>query len=835
MDTTSEGDMPGSDLQGDGISESIGGGTSPIEEGVTGADTSSRNPGDTLDDENAPVVAEPASGETGSPSAESLSQIDLSLRLAQGTRVRLTVEALPASGEGTEPTAVRTIYMGDGKGDQAEPISVSLSLLPADEGLVLTPVSRGIVRPRWPGFSLSQALSRLRDLVKSWPYTLEATLFGLSLLIYLTVRLVGLTSYPIYFFSDEAVQTLLAADFIRDNFKNSDGEFLPTYFYNVDKYSLGTTVYIQVLPYLLFGKSAFATRATSVLITLLAAVCVGLILRDILKLPYWWAGTLLLSIMPAWFLHSRTAFETVVMVSFYAGGLYFYLLYRYRSPRYLFVALALFALSFYSYNPGQVIVTLTGVLLLVSDARYHWRNRKVALLGLGLLVLLALPYLRFRYNHSTALQDHLVTLGSYWIHPMPVGEKVARFAEEYLYGLSPGYWFVPNNRDLERHLMKGYGHLHRASLPFAVLGMAVALKNFRSSAYRAVLIVWLAAPAGAALVHIAVTRNLVMVVPATLLISIGVITVFTWLESKRLSRTLLSLSAFAILAGLNFILLWNALQYGPTWFKDYSLSGMQFGAAQVFEAVEDHLEGNPADQLIVSPSWANSADILARFFLSDPLPIRLGSIEDYLVQHLSLEEGQVFVMTPREFERASTSGKFTDVQVHRTVPYPDNRPGFYFVELRYVDDIETILSVEREARRQLQEAEVILDGQQVKVRHSLLDMGQIQDLWDDFAPSVARTFEANPFIVEMDFPVPRSLSGLSMIVGDTKVKVVAQLYASAESEPVEYVAEMGGSVQNPEVAFGFGETISTKVLHLEIYDLKQSEPGHVHVWEIELH
>jgi len=327
---------------------------------------------------------------------------------------------------------------------------------------------------------------------------------------------------------------------------------------------------------------------------MIAAVCMGLILRDAFRLPYWWAGTLLLSIAPAWFLHSRTAFETVTFVSFYTGGLYLYLLYRYRSPRFLYFALILFALAFYTYNPGQLVVVVTGLLLLISDGRYHWQNRAVALRGVGLLFLLALPFLRFRLNHPDAMQDQLYKLGSYWIQPITTQEKFRRFGQEYLYGLSPGYWFVPNSRDLVRHLMRGYGHLIQATLPLAVVGLAVCLKNFRNSAHRVVLIVFLAAPTGAALALVGVTRALVMVIPATLLIALGLIALISWLEKKWISRRLLSFGLFGVLALLNFFMLGQVLVKGPTWYNEYGLGGLQYGARQVFSEVKDYLKENPS-------------------------------------------------------------------------------------------------------------------------------------------------------------------------------------------------------------------------------------------------
>ena len=668
-----------------------------------------------------------------------------------------------------------------------------------------------------------------------WPFSLEASLFGAALLVYLGVRLVGLTHYPIYFFSDEAIQPVLAADLLRDNFKSAGGEFLPTYFYNVDKFSLGATVYLHMLPYLLFGKSVLVTRLTAMLLTILAAGSVALILRDGFKLPYWWSAALLLSATPAWFLHSRTAFETTAMASFYAAGLYAYLLYRLKDPRYLFAALSLFALAFYSYNPGQVVVVLTGAMLLLSDLRYHWRQRRIALGGLGLLALLALPYLRFRLAHPAALEEHLYTLGSYWIQPLPLLEKLLIFSREYLYGLSPGYWFAPNGRDLARHLMKDYGHLQRASLPVFFIGLVATLRSFRSPASRAVISALLAAPAGAALVGIAITRALVFVIPATILSAIGLVTLLVWLEKLHLPRLALSLSIFTLLLAANLWITFDALANGPTWYTDYGLSGQQFGARQVFGAVEQFLRQHPGEEVVLTTAWLNGADVVTRFFLGDPLPVRLGSIDGYLYHQAPLDPSRTFVMTPEEYQRATSSGKFTGQQVLQTLPYPDGRPGFYFVRLRYVDNIAEIMLREQELRRQLQEGQALWAGRTLVANHSLLDMGIIQDVFDGNPRTVTRTFEANPYLLEIRFPQALRMQGIELVVGDTAVHVQAQLYLEGGGDPVQIEAELRGTVQEPKVSLDFGEARAVQALMLSVTDLSQGEPGHVHIWEIIFH
>src|SRR3972149_6718864 len=198
-------------------------------------------------------------------------------------------------------------------------------------------------------------------------YDLGMWLFILAVTIYLVTRLIGLTQFPMYFFTDEAIQSQSMIDLIKNGYRDSTGRWLPTYFRNGDYYNLSLSVYLQWLPFILFGKSAVAARAVSVFVTLIAAISVGIILRDVFKLKYWWTGTLFLSITPAWFLHSRTAFETAEFVAFYAGGLCAYLFYRYKSPRYLYLAIFLGALSFYTYSPAQLIVPLTAFGLLVSD------------------------------------------------------------------------------------------------------------------------------------------------------------------------------------------------------------------------------------------------------------------------------------------------------------------------------------------------------------------------------------------------------------------------------------------------------------------------------------
>lgn len=807
-----------------------------------------------------------------------------------------------------------TVEMGKNLVDGKVPLTVQVEQVPG-QGIQPTetsqpgsPVSRP---PRFLRDRLTMATVALKSRLRA--FDLATWLFISALAVYLLTRLVGLTQFPIYFFTDEAIQSQSMIDLIDNHYRDSSGALFPTYFRNGEYYNLSASVYLQWLPSVLFGKSAVATRATSVIITLLAAVAVGVILRDIFELKYWWTGTLFLSITPAWFLHSRTAFETAEFVAFYAGTLWAYLFYRYKSPRYAYPAVFLGALSFYSYSPAQVIVPLTAACLLLSDWRYHWENRRTILVGLALGIFLALPYVRSSIANPNAPFAHLHTLSSYWFQNIPLPEKIGRYLSEFGIGLSPWYWYVPNNRDLSRHLMKDYGNIIGITLPFSLLGLAHALRWIRLSRYRAVIIAMLVSPAAAALVQVSITRVLVFVIPAAILAAIGFEQVLEWMMDPkkrlsdlgngpgpttkrifaallvlttglilaflagqtinrlaiaaltillslqisgyparfgqsyafankpppwRLSSSFLASASFLVLSGLNVFMLNDSIRNGPLWFTDYGLGGMQYGAFQIFDLLEEYLDEHPGTNIIFSPDWANGADVVARYFLRDPGSIQMGSIRGHITQKLPLDNNTLFVMTPEEYDMVLESDRFMNIQTDRIIPYPDGNPGFYFIRLQYVDKIDEMFAAEEAVRRALQESAIRLDGQEVKLRFSYLD-GEYQAesialVFDNDPYTVAKTFASNPFVLEMAFPEPRTINGFSIIIGSINVQITVRCFPEPGAQPVEYIFEGRGTRNHPELSFDLPVPTRTRGLQLEVLDPHSVEDVKIHIWELKL-
>lgn len=690
------------------------------------------------------------------------------------------------------------------------------------------------------------------DNQKEW---LPKALFVLGLLVYLATRLIRLPDFPIYFFTDEAIQTQHAADLIANVFRAPDGTLLPTYFENGGQYNLSLSVYIQVLPTLLFGKSVWVTRGVSAIVSLLVPIFAGFILKDIFKIKSWWLAPLLAAIIPAWFLHSRSAFETVLMTSFYAGFLYFYLHYRQDHPNSLYPALICGALAFYAYSPGQVIIVLTGVLLLIADARYHWEHRRTALIGLGILFLSALPYIRFFLARDGATLQHLALLNTYWVKPFPLHEKLWMYVTRYLQGLNPCYWFWPNpsfleqvwpditlpswlfsnQRDLTRHIMKGYGHFLPVAFPLWAIGIVMSIRKFKKPSHRALLLALLAVPSGAALVDWGITRGMAFIVPSTLLTALGLAALLDWLRRKtpKWQPWALPVAVCILATAFSFWMLNDSLLRGPTWYRDYGLSGMQYGGRQVFTRAAEIAQAEPQTTVLVSSTWANGTDVLMRYFADDLPNLKMGNINAFAAQYQPLDRSYLFVMTGEDLQFIGDSGKFTQVTIEETLPYPDGSDGFYFVRLAYIEDIQAILAAEREARQAMQTAWLSINGKTAKIQFPTLDMNEIDQIFDGDPTTLVRTLEANPLRLILDFSEPIDLRSVTLILGGTPTEIT--LTAQKDNEQIETLemAVPSASVKR-EVTLEFEQAQQIDQLLIEVFNPHDGEIAHVHLWEVTL-
>jgi hypothetical protein len=667
----------------------------------------------------------------------------------------------------------------------------------------------------------------------NWKSALPILLFTCCLAIYISTRLVGLRQYPIYFFTDEAVQTINAEDLVNKHFVGNDDVFLPTLFYNGYQYNLGTSVYLQVIPYMLFGRVIEVNRGVSALATSLSAVFLYLLARKIYKIKYPWLVILLLSITPVWFMHSRTAFETSLAFMFYSGFMYYYFSYRKGERKHIYMAVVMAALTFYSYSPAQFVILISGGVFFLIDWRYHFEKPKQIGLAFALALILSIPMIRFQIQHPGANLEHMAVLRSYWLDNISIFEKLKLFFREYFSSLSPYFWFFYNTATLIRHRMGHYALIPVTYLPFIVIALILVIKNWKEAAYRDLLLVLLIAPIGGSTVGRGVTRILITVIPFVMMTMIGI----NWLQGqiekrKQLINKIITIGLGVILCGFNFYLLLDALNNGATWDSDYGMSGLQYGGVQLAEKLPEYLNDKEDPQkLLVSPTWANGTDIIMRFFFGTPLPFDMGNIDAYLTNYVPIPDDLLFVMTMPEYNDMIKSGKFDQIQIIDEIPYPNGEPGFLFVKLQYAENIEEIFANEAAARRILQEGEVDVSGVPAEVSYSYLDMGQLSDIFDNDTDTIARTFEANPMEVNVHYLVPVNLQQCTARIGGTPSHVELALYDEDQQLISEYALDAEKTMTPRVVDFQIDPVNNVSYANLSVENAGEGEPSHVHLWE----
>ena len=499
-------------------------------------------------------------------------------------------------------------------------------------------------------------------------------LFIFSLLLYSSTRLYSLENFPIYFFTDEAYHPLKAEELKSFSLYS---EVAPLRFRPI------LSVYPYVLTNKIFGKSVFTTRAVTAFFSILAAISLALIMKWIFKSKLWWMTPLILGVIPSWFIHSRTGFESAVMASFYAIFFLFYLLYRYKNPKFIFPSVIFAAFAFYTYSNGQIIMVLLTVLLFFSDLKYHLKNFRLIIPVLLFTLLLAYPYISFQKKHEKENFIHLRMINSYWTGAFSLQEKLARFGKTYLEGLSPIYWFNPNSSELQRHRMYGYGHINRELYPLILIGIGLCLWRIRQSKYRTVLLALLATPIGGALAEISITRVLSVVIPATLLAALG-LDVLLKASLKIISFVIptkpirahggISIVIFLAISSLNLFILHDSLKNGPLWFRDYGLYGMQWGAKQLFaDTIPKYLAKDPQVKIMVSPVWANGTELFSRFFLNSEQQKRvlMRNYDYYSFDKRELTEDMLLIMPDNEYQKTVSNPKLKILKTENVIPYPD--------------------------------------------------------------------------------------------------------------------------------------------------------------------
>lgn len=136
-----------------------------------------------------------------------------------------------------------------------------------------------------------------------------------------------------------------------------------------------------------------------------------------------------------------------------------------------------------------------------------------------------------------------------------------------------------------------------------------------------------------------------------------------------------------------------------------------------------------------------------------------------------------------------------------------------------------------------QKQSLALGGQTVIVTHSALDIGSLPDAFDGNPDTLMRGAADNPFLIEIEFPEARALTGLDLTVATmTFFTVDVTLHYDDGAQET-----ISGAYENlpfdPTVSFTFPQPEKpVQALRVEIEDIRQkpAEGFHIHVRELVL-
>jgi hypothetical protein len=278
----------------------------------------------------------------------------------------------------------------------------------------------------------------------------------------------------------------------------------------------------------------------------------------------------------------------------------------------------------------------------------------------------------------------------------------------------------------------------------------------------------LAAPVGSALVAIGIPRMLWFIIPAVVLMALGLEWLLTQLEARaarwRATYLNLSLAVFVGLAGVNLYMFTAALNNGGRWTNDYTLYGTQWGAQQLFgEAIPARLAADPQEEVYVFAHLGHGADMFVAFFQTAPKALACSCAAWNIISPSGAFPADWVKVTADEYARLLVAEpKVASRRPAQTITYPNGAPGFYFVTFNYSPEADALFRAADEAWLTPVTEVFTLDGDEVAVTHPHFGAGQLRDLLDGNTFTLINAPRANPLTLDFEFPRPWTLTSLTL-------------------------------------------------------------------------
>lgn len=647
-----------------------------------------------------------------------------------------------------------------------------------------------------------------------------------------------LRHFPPYFFCDEAIHLVEAESLLRTG-RDSHAVRYPLFPLGLGQYQLSLSVYLQIPFNYLFGFQEEAVRARSAFLSVLGVFGAYLLVRSSGARRFAWVTPFVYLLTPVWFLHSRTGFESFQACVFFIWALWFYVLGLSGNQRFLVAWAIMSAAAFYSYLPARGWVGVSTLALLLVNLRMHlqrWRGLLVALLTLAALLL---PFAYAAYVNPNVALSRLRAVGLESIYDDSSQEFLTHFTSNYLAALDPRFWFNPNSALIsgpeQRHALPTMALLPLWLAPFIVLGLACLLLKYRNALFATLLTTLLCIPVVAAPFGITNLRVLPIAALVDLFACIGL----SWLCSiifktatfrKAASLILCLILALQALTLRNWVQGWASREY-----PDYAFYGIQYGAREVFDWIELHRED--FKRFSVDSSLFNAGEIFLRTYLSEATRSKVQFVDSLRIcdQLSELEERTVWIMHSNIVGKIAAMPCIIEMNPIHSIKDPRNVPLFSFNVPRLTSNIQELLEEEQRKRSELviSMIESSYLGR-VSVRHTRLDIGTAQDIFDRSDITVARSAGINPFVIHV--PIGTSKPAAATLVISNNHVATAQFSAFKGCEEMLKLAEVtirtdGGLSKDHVIPLEI--PVGTEEIKVEIKANDAGAEGFVHIRTIE--
>lgn len=394
----------------------------------------------------------------------------------------------------------------------------------------------------------------------------SSLLIVLIVLLGVVLRFYNLDKAPYGLYIDE-VSIGYNAYTILHTGKDEYGVTYPLFFKAFNDYKEPVYIYMTSAAMVLFGKNDFSVRFFSAFFGSLTILVVYLFTKLLLEreekkqlknqsqqelIPL--ITAFLLAISP-WHIHfSRGGFEVNVALFFYLIGIYCaFLCWRKKASGFLIVSCISLIITIYTYHTYKILTPVTWLIIAGMLFFFVKKLRKKILIISGIFIAACIPLVVFsvtaegssRFTQTSAFSEIETKnpLLKFMLYPMA-------YLRNYLSFFSPDFLFSYGDHN-GRHQIVGMGLLYKWQLPFFVAGFFWLLKQKNKLFKFTVLGLFFAAPLIPAIAvpspH--TLRNLLMVIPLSIITAAGVYYVFNLLNGYK---KLLMLAILIIIACIEF-------------------------------------------------------------------------------------------------------------------------------------------------------------------------------------------------------------------------------------------------------------------------------------------